>query len=631
MRKVLSARKGILLIGALSLGLMALLLVACGADPTSTPVPTKAPTQPEAPAAAATAVPGAPVPVPTVPGAVPTAVTAPPQFFATPIPVTPTAIPLVMVKPEGTLTIMAAEVTPISGIPSALGAPGDVFAKMAFDSFTNTDLKLNITPGAAERWEIDPVASTLTFFLTKGVQFHDGWGEVTAADVEWAINDVKSSKSINRNITPYQGISKIEIIDTHTIVLTLPPANMLEIIGFAGNNGQNFPLIIPSRKYVESVGEDEASRNWIGAGPWQHLETSDGEFVKFKAVEDFYRKVPDFAFLEIREIPEESIQLAALRTGEGDMMIVGGNFLPEVQRAGLKVIKGQSGGWSWIMLAGQYLPERAAPDVDACEGKGVEEGVEVCGHFNPNTNPDGIPWVGDPTDPDSMERALKVRKALNFAVDKVELAETVFFGSGRLDGVPGYVSGSAWDDPAWVPYPHDPVEAKRLLDEAGFGDFTIDLIIRTGRPAMEQASEAIARWWEDLGLKVKRRPESRGVTRPFQVDRTLGTDKPVAYTSGCSFRVEPWLCHGNTLSFGDTLNIGESRIIDDLYAKAGRTFDAAERIKVGQELGQFLYDSYMGVWVIAQLNNYAVGPEVASYQDVPGADWKYLETVERTK
>ena len=628
MRKVLSAPKGILLIGALSLGLMALLLVGCGADPTSTPVPTKAPAQPQAPAPAATAVPDAPVTGATT-GPAATA-TAPPQFFATPVPVTPTVMPLVTVKPEGTLSIMAAEVTPIQGIPSALGAPGDSFAKLAFDSFTNTDVQLNILPGAAERWEIDPAASTLTFFLTKGVQFHDGWGEVTASDVEWAINDVKSPKSINRNITPYQGISKIEIVDTHTIVLTLPPANMLEIIGFAGNNGQNFPLIIPSRKYVESVGEAEAGRNWIGAGPWQHTETSEGEFVKFKANEDFYRKVPDFAFLEIREIPEESIQLAALRTGEGDMMLVGGNFLPEVRRAGLEVIKGRSGGWSWIMLTGQYLPERAGPDVDACEGKGVEEGVEVCGHFNPNTNPDGIPWVGDPTDPDSMERALKVRKALNMAVDLEELAETVFFGSARLDGVPGYVRGSVWDDPAWTLYDLDRVEARRLLDETG-GPFEMDLIIRTGRPAMEQASEAIARWWEEIGMKVNRRPESRGVTRPFQVDRTLGTDKPVAYTSGCSFRVEPWLCHGNTLSFGDTLNIGEARIIDDLYAKAGRTFDTAERIEVAQELGQFLYDQYMGVWVVAQLNNYAVGPEIASYEDVPGSDWKYLETVVRKK
>jgi peptide/nickel transport system substrate-binding protein len=40
-------------------------------------------------------------------------------------------------------------------------------------------------PGLAERWEVSADALTTTFYLRKGIQWHDGWGEVTAADVKY--------------------------------------------------------------------------------------------------------------------------------------------------------------------------------------------------------------------------------------------------------------------------------------------------------------------------------------------------------------------------------------------------------------------------------------------------------------
>ena len=604
----------IAVIGALIGGLF---VIACGSDATSTPRPTTAPSAP-APTVA---------PAPTaVPAATPTTI----PFFEF---VTPTPVPKPPSGPQGTLTIAVPAVSPSLGIPFFDGPPGDLFVGFALEGLLNRDLNNNTEPGLAEKWELGVDSGKLTFFLRKGVEFHKGWGEATAEDVEWSIENVRQPGTSHRRGNEFIQVERFDIPNPYQIDFVAPPSRFFIMLDSL-NTSLSIHAPITSKKHVEAVGIDDAAQDWVGFGSWSQRETRVAEFIAYDAVEDHYRKTPEFKELFVRAIPEPSAALAAVRTGEVDIVFVEGDFISEARAANLKVQKGIGGGWFWLGLYGQFLPSRALPDKD-CDVKFND----TCGEYNT----DAAPWIADITAPggvDSAEwqRALKVRKALNLAVNAKELVDTIWNGGATVMTAPGFYRGTVWEDPSWEAYPYDPVEAKSLFDEGVKGteweNKTLEIVmhIRTGRPARQQAAEAVARWWEDhLGIKVKRQPEPRSVTRPFQVDRTLGTEKPEVYTTGNGARLEPWIAYSISTSDTDSMNLAEYAIIDDLFKQAGLSFDLADRQKVSRQLGSFALDNYLAVFLVIDGPSYALGSQVSAYTNRFGSDWNYMEFAERAK
>ena len=68
-------------------------------------------------------------------------------------------------------------------------------------------------PGLAESWETSPDALTLTYHLRKGVQFPDGWGELTAEDIKYNFEKQGGPDSMDTDQRP--GILKAWIYWTH--------------------------------------------------------------------------------------------------------------------------------------------------------------------------------------------------------------------------------------------------------------------------------------------------------------------------------------------------------------------------------------------------------------------------------
>ena len=121
-----------------------------------------------------------------------------------------------------------------------------------------------------------------------------------------------------------------------------------------------------------------------------------------------------------------------------------------------------------------------------------------------------VPWA----QPDA-ERARKVRLALNLAVDKQAIMQRVLGGLGTVVG-----SWLAYPTDPWAsdalkkPLPYDPARAKALLAEAGYPngfDVTMNLTAWPGRGYLPDVGEAVATYWEKVGLRVKRRPVDRAV------------------------------------------------------------------------------------------------------------------------
>ena len=67
---------------------------------------------------------------------------------------------------------------------------------MIYETLTYLDPKTEqFIPGLATKWEMSPDGKTWTLWIREGVQFHEGWGEVTAEDVKYSLERIMDPKS----------------------------------------------------------------------------------------------------------------------------------------------------------------------------------------------------------------------------------------------------------------------------------------------------------------------------------------------------------------------------------------------------------------------------------------------------
>jgi peptide/nickel transport system substrate-binding protein len=107
---------------------------------------------------------------------------------------------------------------------------------------------------------------------------------------------------------------------------------------------------------------------------------------------------------------------------------------------------------------------------------------------------------------------LRVRQAINYAINKQEIIDGVLLGLGEPVASP-YKPGTRWSNPALKPYPYDPNKAKLLLKEAGFTDKNNDGILdKDGKPfsfeilttnkEREMSAVLIQRRLKEVGIEV---------------------------------------------------------------------------------------------------------------------------------
>src|ERR1035438_10121902 len=98
--------------------------------------------------------------------------------------------------------------------------------ELLFDGLVARDASFHFTPALADRWE-QPNPLTLVFHLHSGVRFHDG-RPLTASDVLWTINSMRSGAVISPKTAAYAAVDAIEAPDDRTVVFHLKrPANFL--------------------------------------------------------------------------------------------------------------------------------------------------------------------------------------------------------------------------------------------------------------------------------------------------------------------------------------------------------------------------------------------------------------------
>ena len=502
-------------------------------------------------------------------------------------------------KPEGTLTVAVATFGNERWLPNLYVGAEDVVLKPLWENLLNRDAKGNLIPMLAERWEVLDGGRTWRFHLRKGVRFHNG-AELTADDVKFTFTSMAREGSANSLSPEFRLIKSMEVESPSTIAVRFEKPFVT--FGNRVNHGLFASVAyIQPKKFIETSGEDGAERHPIGTGPWKFVEHVRGDRIVYEAVENHWRAVPHFKRLVFLKVPEPATRMAMLRAGSVDVIEIGGEYLEELKKVGMRTLTMPNTTAIWVILGGQWPTK-------------------------PTYDPK-VPWA----QPDA-ERAKKVRLALNLAVDKKAIFQQVLGGLGTPVATVNYYPSDPWMSEALLkPLPYDPARAKALLTEAGYPngfDVTMNLTAWPGRGYLPDVGEAVATYWEKIGLKVKRRPVDRAV---FAADFRKRSYPGVALAyAGPIIAPEPWELFvriAHTKAAVDLLL--EHPKLDTFIDRLGSEPNAAERTRImREELGPWLTEYVPAVSIGATHSIAGLGPKVGDWPLIPGHmgihNWEYV-------
>src|SRR5215471_5970144 len=503
-------------------------------------------------------------------------------------------------QPEGTLTVAVATFGNERWLPELYPGAEDVVLKPMMENLLSRDVKTGqLSPMLAERWEILDGGRAWRFYLRQGVLFHSGQ-ELTAEDVKYTFTTIAQEGSANGLAPEFRLITSMEIADPYTITIRFAKP----FVTFGNRVTQGLfasSAFIRSKPYRDQVGDEGVERHPSGTGPWKFVEHIRGDRIVYEAVEHHWRATPHFKRLVFLKVPEPATRMAMLRAGSVDVIETGGEYAEELKQVGVRTLIMPNVAWVWVILGGQWPTK-------------------------PTYDPQ-VPWAL----PDA-ERARKVRLALNLAVDKRAIIQQMLGGLGTPAGTVNFYPSDAWATEALVkPYPYDPAKAKALLAEAGYPhgfEVTMNLTAWPGRGFLPDVGEAVATYWEKVGLKVKRRPVDRAVfAADFRARAYSGVT--LAYAAPL-VAPEPWeLLLGGSHSKATAHLLLEHPTLDAFIDRLQAEPSATERVRImREELGPWLYDYIPAVSIGPTHSIAGVGPKVGDWPLIPGHmglhNWEYI-------
>ena len=423
----------------------------------------------------------------------------------------------------------------------------------------------------AKSWSRNDNFTEFVFEIHQGVQFHQGWGELTTDDIVFS-HELAVREGTNSPAAAVLARVNVEVIDDYNFKLV--SANGLpapEVVPALSEMALSFP--ITSRKYIEEVGEEAAALWPIGSGPYQFKSHTPGVELVFEAFADHYARPPSIGEVVRKAVPEFNTRLAMLAVGDADLMTLSAEQIPTAQAAKLGIQSLPNQSMPTIYLTGNYVnPTGAAAE-----------------------NPP--PW-SDHTNPGN---AKLIREALSLAIDRQEIVDFVLAGRGTTENAcvhswwphfPGFQAGCEAD-------PYDPDRATALLAEAGYAtpadlDITIDFAQHPGRPWCGKVAEAVAQQWTNLGMSVNTQFTEYGIVEGQTSNREANFAfcyPPPVYNSGTQL----WSFYSRTT---DRLSYsGESEELDRLINEAlsGEGGTDEEKETTAAALFDFAYENRLGL------------------------------------
>jgi peptide/nickel transport system substrate-binding protein len=328
-----------------------------------------------------------------------------------------------------------------------------------YESLIEWDAKLNQRPALAESWKVvDP--RTIDFTLKRGVRFHNG-KEVTAADVKYSVegwlNPPLPGSATTVNQVP--SIESAEVRSKYVVRIKLkkPDARLFGFLAWT-----RYSAIVPEGMYQQV----NAGREGIGTGPFRLTSFTPGQGTEYQAYANYRKKgLPYLSQLSLPTMPDEQARIAALRAGALD---------------GARTFQGNS---NFTVLRGLTAAFR---ELQMTQKAGEDK-----------------PW-----------HDVRVRQAVNFAINRQQIIDRVYNGFGEYSGhVP----------PGYGPWPLTRAElrntyekfnlakARQLMRQAGFANgFEVTMSTFSTPLDFGQVAAVIKAQLDQIGINVNIKAEEPG-------------------------------------------------------------------------------------------------------------------------
>ena len=446
----------------------------------------------------------------------------------------------------------------------------------------------SLQPGLATDWEISKADGTQWVFrLREGIPFHRDWGEFTANDVPHSAALIIGEEAIATDTGLFRGLfgqtadelfENIKVIDDYTVEFNLqrPEAAMDFVVSAQQGN-----YFIYSKDQWDADGEPGYVDGAVGTGPWRYesRQLGVGGNLLYSRVEDHWRQTPHWAEMEQINTPEPATRLANLLTGQVQIAEVNRDLHSQAKEGGMIIVESE-------------LPS-------------IQVAFVMGGIYSPHS-----PYH-DPSDP---HLDIRVREAINRAINREEINETLFSGFGSPHPVWGFhPSLPGWND-RWSrefdeKYGYDPDRARELIKDSGHEGYPLKLIITqlSGVPEMIPMAEAAFTYLSDIGIEVEAEEMEWARFRAdfYRPGKTHGTIAPIR---GTMRPAEVTLRFYNVSGPEGFQRIVPDPKLDELYAEAITAVNPEVKANALRGAGDIKFDLYAEVPIVWIPSQIAINP-----------------------
>lgn len=493
-------------------------------------------------------------------------------------------------QPGGTL-ISAMPSDPSSMIGMVAGESASLaIGSYLFNSLLKYDQNLDLAGELAESWQVADDKKTITFKLKPDLQWADG-KPLTSTDILFTWQLITDENTHSPYASDYQLVTKAEAPDARTFIVhySQPFAPALE--SWASLQ------VLPKHKLAgQDIRTTSFAQKPLGSHYYQLKEWRHGEYIK---LEKNPKSVLGRAYIDHlieRIIPDPAAQFLELMADNIDSMSMD------------------------PITYARIIPSRPALQARLNQFKELGNSYTYLG-FNLKRKPfDDV----------------RIRKAINYAIDKQEIIDGVYLGLGITIASP-YKPGTRWSNPDLQPYSFDPAKAKQLLIEAGYQDtdgdgivdragkkLSFEILTNLGNKQREKTAVIIQRRLKEVGIETHIRTLEwasllTNFIKPGDFDAVvmgwgLGLD-PDQYSIWHSSQQKP----------GQFNFIGYNNPAVDKLLEQGRLeFDPEKRMQIYHEFAKVLYEDSPLVYLSAGYGLTAIHKRVQGIMNpVPPAGVSY--------
>jgi len=347
---------------------------------------------------------------------------------------------------------------------------GHTVAQQIFDGLVQYDGSLSIIPAIAHDWKGSRDGLSWTFYIRKGVKFHNG-REVVADDVIYSFTRILDSKLNSRAAEIFanvrgardfsegrvKAVSGFRALDPYTLQIELEKASGPFVAGLA----IGYAKIVP-REVVQALGADFGNHP-VGTGPFKLAGWKRDSVIQLEANREYFAGRP---------------------------------FLDRLE---YQIFAGNPADRMYASFAQQELEDSPVPTPALDEARQAKRFQFVSRPIL------GVRFFGFDTTKEPLSNRL-VRQAFNLAINRDTIVEDVYKGRYK-SGHSFLPPGTYGYDPQYKPYPFDPARALTLLAKAGFpngkGLPVFQIWSNPRSEIVEREHDVIQRQLSEVGIRVE--------------------------------------------------------------------------------------------------------------------------------